>query len=147
MATYSFDLRVKPLAARRAALTLELYLCGSRRNRRRLSTVMVSDVARLCVVVLHGQQTNTNTCAAARLRLCPLVVVRCPFREEHLVVCRKFCLYICHFGEDVPIMSHHIPPWGAIGGYWCWPGAHGLLKWSMRRFYAGVVYNLQIGVP
>ncbi len=28
------------------------------------------------------------------------------------------------------VMSCHIPPWGAIGGYWYWPGTNGLLKWS-----------------
>ncbi len=43
------------------------------------------------------------------------VVVRYPFREEHLAVCRKFFLYTCHFGEDVP--SHHIPL-PPVGGYW-----------------------------
>ncbi len=39
-----------------------------------------------------------------------VLVVRCPFREEHLAVCQIFFLYTCHFGEDVP------PPWRAIGG-------------------------------
>ncbi len=36
------------------------------------------------------------------------IIVRCPFREEHLAVCWKFFFYICHFGEDVPVTSHHI---------------------------------------
>ncbi len=35
-------------------------------------------------------------------------IVRCPFREEHLAVCRRYFLYTCHFGEDVP--SCHIAP-------------------------------------
>ena len=44
------------------------------------------------------------------------LIVRCPFREEHLAVCRNFFLYICHFWEDVPITSHHIrsPPMGGL---------------------------------
>ncbi len=42
--------------------------------------------------------------------------VRCPFREEHLAVCRKFFLYIWDLGQDVP--SRPVPPfpWRAIGG-------------------------------
>ncbi len=48
------------------------------------------------------------------------VVVRCPFREEHLAVCRKYFLYIWHLGQDVlsvrPIPSRPIPPWRTIGG-------------------------------
>ena len=29
------------------------------------------------------------------------------------------------------VLSCHVPPlWGAIGGYWCWPGANSLFKWS-----------------
>ncbi len=44
-----------------------------------------------------------------------LIIVRCPFREEHLAVCRKFFLYTCHFGEDVPSCHVMSPPlWGLL---------------------------------
>ncbi len=40
------------------------------------------------------------------------LIVRCPFREEHLAVCRNFFLYIWHLGQDVP--SRPIPPRGGL---------------------------------
>ncbi len=60
-----------------------------------------------------------------------LLIVRCPFREEHLAVCRKFFLYTCHFGEDVP--SRHImsPP---CGGYW-WLLVLAWDKWSAQMVH------------
>ncbi len=40
------------------------------------------------------------------------IIVRWPFREEHLAVCRKYFLYTYHFGEYVPTTSHSVtsPP-------------------------------------
>ncbi len=46
------------------------------------------------------------------------IVVRCPFREEHLAVCQKFFCIHATLGK----MSHHVtsrpPP--LMEGYW-WP--------------------------
>ncbi len=71
---------------------------------------------------------------SSRLTHWPKVIVRCPFREEHLAVCQHFFVHMPLWGR-CPFMSHHVmsrhvPPVWAIGGYWCWPGTNGLLKWS-----------------
>ncbi len=47
------------------------------------------------------------------------------------------------------ITSCHVSPWGAIGGYWCWPGTNGLLKWStnVQKYMAsGPIYVLSCHV-
>ncbi len=50
--------------------------------------------------------------------LTSVFVVRCPFREEHLAVCRNFFYMHATLGKMSPschVMSHHITP--PMGGY------------------------------
>ncbi len=67
------------------------------------------------------------------MKVFKMVIVRCPFREEHLAVCQNFFLYTCHFGEDVPsrhVTSHHVPL-PPVGGYW-WLLVLAWDKWSAQ---------------
>ncbi len=42
------------------------------------------------------------------------IVVRCPFREEHLAVCQNFFFLYMASGPRCPVMSHHVPPRGGL---------------------------------
>ncbi len=75
------------------------------------------------------------------------IVVRSPFREEHLVVVPNFFFWVYmptqrRHPPFVPCPMSHVPscppPIGVIGGQWCWPGTIGQLVhivWLCTHIY------------
>ncbi len=68
-----------------------------------------------------------------------VLIVRCPFREEHLAVCRFFfCIYATLGKMSCHITSHHVTschvPSPPVGGYW-WLLVLAWDKWSAQMVH------------